>query len=240
MVAVENNSNAYNSDIVIITRTLPAAQKTALKVDELGLKSLILPAADIVGQKCDIDIENVQALIVTSSNAPRVAIIDDTLLQMPIYAVGDATKEACIQRGFENVISAGGDASALAVLIADRLKPDDGKLLHLRGSDVAGDVGGLLRACGFQVDNAICYRAIDNPAFKAQIKDIIAQNRGFILFHSPKGAERFAAAIGDTKLENFIAVTISQAAAEPIKNLGWREVRIAPHPKEEEMLLLLR
>ena len=220
---------------IIITRTNPGAGKTALRVENMGLTPIILPAAMVIAKDFEVDIEGVQALLVTSSNAPQLAQFDEHLLSIPIYAVGDATMEACITRGFTQVISAGGDASALAVLIADRLKPEDGKLLHLRGDDVAGDVGGLLRACGFEVINAVCYTTALNPDFVAQINPILHENSGFVMFHSPKGAERFYSALDEKKLENWCAICISEAAAQPILTAGFKEIRVASRPNEDAM-----
>lgn len=220
---------------IIITRTKPGAVKTALRAEKMGLIPIILPAAEVIAKDFDVDIEGVQALLVTSSNAPQLANFDEHLLSIPIYAVGDATMEACITRGFTQVISAGGDASALAVLIADRLNPEDGKLMHLRGDDVAGDVGGLLRACGFEVLNAVCYATVANPEFIAKINPTMQENNGYIMFHSPKGAERFNAAVKEHNLQNWCAICISEAAAQPIIAAGFQEIRIASRPNEDAM-----
>jgi uroporphyrinogen-III synthase len=225
---------------IIITRTLPGAEKTALRAKSLGLEPIILPAAKVIAKDFKVDIEGLQALLVTSSNAPQLANINDNLLSIPIYAVGDATMDACINRGFTQVISAGGDANALAVLIADRLKPEDGKLMHLRGDDVAGDVGGLLRACGFELINAVCYTTIINPEFNEKINPLLTENSGFIMFHSPKGSERFAAALLNTSLDNWCAICISEAASQALNGLGFKEIRVAARPNEDAMFDIIK
>lgn len=222
----------------LIIRTNPGAQKTAARVRGLGFEAIILPAANTIATLADIEIDGVQAILITSSNAPRLAKIPEEALSLPIFAVGDATAEAAINRGFINVISAGGDASALAVLVADRLKPKDGAILHLRGTEVAGDVHGLLETCGFEFRNSIVYDTIDCEDFKTKLPEALAQNSGVVLFHSPKGAQRFIAACAPQNVKNWVALGISQAAIKIFKdeNWPWSQILVADNPNEMGLL----
>ncbi len=226
---------------VLIIRTEPGASNTASKIAALGYTPIILPAARAVPTNAKFDHRNVQAILMTSSNAPRLTKFCPEAFAIPVYAVGDATANAAREIGFEDVISAGGDASALAVLVADRLKKENGALLHLRGTEVAGDVAGFLAACGFETRAQIVYETIDCPEFKEKLPEVLAQNSGYVLFHSPKGAQRFAAAALDAKLEEWCAIGISQAANSPIadEKWGWARIVFARSPNEESMLELL-
>lgn len=225
---------------VLIIRTERGAISTAKKVVEMGLTPIILPAAKIIPSNIKPDFSNIQALLVTSSNTLSNVSINDEALSIPIYAVGDATAASCQDKGFKNVISAGGDANALAMLIADRLKPQNGALMHLRGHDVAGDARGLLEACGFEVISHIVYETEDNIEFKEQLSDILKQKSGFVLFHSPKGAMRFANVAKYNDVANWAAIAISQAAINDVKEgFIWKKIMIAQKPNEASMLSLL-
>lgn len=226
---------------VLIIRTEPGASHTAQKVAGLGFEPVVLPAARPMPTNAKFDHKNVQAILVTSSNAPRLTKFCPEAFAIPVYAVGDATANAAREIGFEDVISAGGDASALAVLVADRLKKENGALLHLRGTEVAGDVTGFLNSCGFETRAQIVYETVDCAEFKEKLPEILAQNSGFVLFHSPKGAQRFAAVARDAKLENWCALGISEAAITPISTEKWQwaEIMFAQEPNEESMLELL-
>lgn len=215
---------------------MPLAQQTALAVADLGFEPIVLPAAILKPTENQISAENIQAFLVTSPNAPILAKILPEMYSIPVYAVGDRTAKACEDLGFMNVISAGGDASALAVLVADRLSPKNGALLHLRGNEVAGDVKGLLEACGFKVQSITVYETIENPKFKRELPEILLQNHGIILFHSPKGALRFLESFNKAELKNWTAIAISKAAAIPIENLGFKETKIAKMPNEDSLL----
>ena len=41
----------------------------------------------------------------------------------------------------------------------ERLRPEGGRLLHVAGSDVAGDLAGLLRDAGFAIERVVLYEA---------------------------------------------------------------------------------
>jgi uroporphyrinogen-III synthase len=222
----------------LIIRTKPGASFTARKVEQIGFLPQVLPAAIAVATHAKFDHSNVQAILVTSSNAPRLADFCPEALAIPVYAVGDATAAAAQEIGFQNVISAGGDASALAVLVADRLDKKQGALLHLRGTEVAGDVSGFLVACGFEVRSHIVYETIDNPYFKSVLPAILSKNPGVILFHSPNGAQRFAANCQPQMVKNWVAIGISNAAIQIFKDGPWPFVQIQAAELPNEISLL--
>lgn len=226
---------------VLIIRTEPGAALSAGRVRQFGLEPIVLPAATAIPTHAKFDHTNVQAILATSSNAPRLADFCPEAFHIPVYAVGDATAESAQKVGFETVISAGGDASALAVLVADRLNKKDGALLHLRGTEVAGDVTGFLSACGFETRMQIVYETIENPEFKIKLPQILADYSGSVLFHSPKGAQRFSKAAQNIELQNWRAIGISSAAVAPIDHEKWHWARIgfAKAPIEESLLELL-
>jgi len=226
----------------LITRSEPGAYATAEAVRALGLAPLIIPAARIEITPVTLDLDGVQALLMTSAAAARAIEITETLKVLPLYAVGDATAEAAVAAGFETVISAGGDAATLAVLAADRMSPRQGALLHLRGREVAGDVTGMLRACGFEARHVEVYRTHDHPDFKANILDQLARQGGFILIHSPAGARRLGAAVSDRNfhLGAWRVVGLSSACIKPLEELAFMSTSIAAAPDEEALIATLR
>lgn len=227
---------ANNAKSCLIIRSQTGADATAAKVANLGYCPIILPAAILCPTNNIININNIQAILITSSNAPRLAKLNDDILKIPVFAVGDATKQAAIEAGFENVISAGGDASALAVLTADRLKPNNGALMHLRGLEVAGDVKGLLNACGFEVKTTTIYETIENPEFVLNINNILKENSGIVLFHSPKGAQRFRKYADFSLLSHWTAICISSATMVSIDEPAWKQIHAAISPNEASMM----
>jgi len=226
----------------VITRTEPGAHATAEAVRELGLTPLIMPAARVEITPATLDLTGVQALLMTSAAAARAIQVTERLKVLPLYAVGDATAEAAVAAGFETVISAGGDGATLAVLAADRMSPRQGALLHLRGREVAGDVTGMLRACGFEARHVEVYATHDHPDFKANIMAELSKQGGFILIHSPAGARRLAAAVSDAEIDlgAWRAVGLSSACIKPLEELGFKTINIADSPDEEALMEALR
>lgn len=226
----------------VITRTEPGAHATAEAVRDLGLTPLIMPAARVEITPATLELEGVQALLMTSAAAARAIQVTETLKALPLYAVGDATAEAAIAAGFETVISAGGDGATLAVLAADRMSPRQGALLHLRGREVAGDVTGMLRACGFEARHVEVYATHDHPDFKANIAGLLAKDSGFILIHSPAGARRLASAVSElgVGLAAWRIVGLSAACIKPLEALGFKSTRVAETPDEDALMDALR
>ena len=224
--------------ICLITRTQPGAQVTAAGVSALGYEPIIVPAAIITPTHAAIDVVGVQALLMTSAAAARCAKVDSQIVTLPVYAVGDATAQAATEAGFVNVISAGGDGATLAVLAADRMKTVAGALLHIRGQEVAGDVTGMLDACGFETRAVEVYSTQDDPDFRQQIRHYIVTLSGIVLFHSPAGTRRFCLAMNDAgnALSKWRAIGLSQACLLPAQNMGFASLIAASQPDEKALM----
>ncbi|MEN9874246.1 MAG: hypothetical protein RL186_1143 [Pseudomonadota bacterium] len=180
--------------LCLITRTQPGASATAQALAVRGHTPVIVCAAQTVGVDHEMDVAGVQALLMTSAAAARHARTNAHIRALPVYAVGDATAQAALAAGFETVISAGGDGATLAVLAADQMQASDGALLHLRGQEVAGDVTGMLNACGFQTRALEVYHTWDDPDFKAGLAAAMAGDGNRIsLLSSPATAGEMGA-----------------------------------------------
>jgi uroporphyrinogen-III synthase len=238
----------------LITRTQPGAQVSEAHVRAIGHKAIVVPAAVIIPTHAAIDGNGVQALLMTSAAAARHVVMTPALAALPVYAVGDATAEAATIAGFRTVISAGGDGATLAVLAADRMKTDAGALLHVRGTEVAGDVTGMLTACGFETRFIEIYDTRDHPDFKQNIVQHLRQEvgpkpgpkpgpeRGIVLFHSPAGARRLGQAIDglDLDLRAWLAIGLSPACLIPAQNKGFGDLIAAVQPDEMALMEAVR
>ena len=161
-----------------------------------------------------------------------------------MLAVGDTTAARARAAGFTSVISAGGDAAALAALVARRCVPANGALLlpTARGEGLL--LAGLLRAAGFAVLRRAVYAAVpQNSLAPAAVE---ALSRGAVdaaLFFSAATARRFAtllpAALPATCLHAVDALALSPAVAAPLAALPWRRIRVAARPTQDALLTLL-
>lgn len=224
--------------LCLITRTQPGASATAQALLARGHTPVIVCAAQTVGVNHEIDVAGVQALLMTSAAAARHARTHAHIRALPVYAVGDATAQAALAAGFETVISAGGDGATLAVLAADQMRPSNGALLHLRGQEVAGDVTGMLNACGFLTRALEVYHTGDDPDFKAGLAAAMAGDAGLILFHSPAGARRTCKALQEQHLNvrAWGAIGLSQACLASLADLDFAHLGVAEQPDDASLL----
>jgi uroporphyrinogen-III synthase len=127
---------------VAITRALPDAERTAERVRAMGAQPILTPLLTIIPCAYDTNVEDAQAILFTSAYGVRAFPDARRLCAKPVLAVGDATAEAARGAGFSNVCSAEGDVSALTELAKTALSPNAGKLVHIGGEHVAGDLAG--------------------------------------------------------------------------------------------------
>jgi uroporphyrinogen-III synthase len=222
----------------VVTRAQPGAVATADALAGYGHRPIVIPAAIITPTHARVERDGVQALLMTSAAAARHAKVHEGLRDLPVYAVGDATAQAAIDAGFTTVISAGGDGAALAVLAADRMKPSDGTLLHLRGSEVAGDVTGMLETCGFQTRFVEVYQTRDHPDFARKLLDTIENQEGIIIVHSPAGTRRVMTALYncDAAFPRWSVVGLSPACLVDLQDKGFKALFSAPSPDENALM----
>ena len=230
---------------VLVTRAAPGDQSTLDALKALGIEAIASPV--LITEFCapaEPDWTGVQALMVTSANAASAAQNYHAAKAIPVLAVGDQTADSLRHAGFSNVQSAQGDAAALIKLAVHRLSPDTGKVLYLRGADIATDVTADLMDRGFAAASLIVYRTVKAPLLKDQA--ILAVRQGQVsgvLFHSRRGTEAFIGLAVDSALSGYFnrmkAFALSARAAEPLESSAWRAIQIAPSPNEASLLSII-
>ncbi len=216
---------------VAITRAQPEADRTAERVRARGAEAIVTPLLTIVPCGYDTSTEGAQAVIFTSTNGVRAFPDVRGARDRVVLTVGDATAEAAREAGFSDVRSADGDVFTLAALAKATLDPAKGKLIHIAGDHVAGDLGGELRAAGFSVERRLAYAsvaAIDLPVGLRGPLDIV-------LFHSVRAAETFVA-LGAPNASELTAGCLSASVADAAGKTSWKRIVTAPAPREDDLL----
>jgi len=111
---------------VLVTRPEPEASRTAAQLVTLGFEPLVLPlTATAAVPDQTLPAGYFDAVAITSSNALRHASTQllAALGTKPCLTVGDRTAEQARAVGFGSVVSAKGDADALARLVLDQTGP---------------------------------------------------------------------------------------------------------------------
>ncbi|MDH3230979.1 MAG: uroporphyrinogen-III synthase [Alphaproteobacteria bacterium] len=191
-----------------------------------------------------VDMTGVQGLLFTSSNGVRAFARLSDHRDLPAFAVGDATAQACRDAGFLNVHSASGDVDALANYVIRHCQPYDGRLLQVAGTVSAGDLSGALRAAGFTVDRIPIYEAHAAEALSSGTRTAMKNGRiDAVLFFSPRTASTFVTLAQSANLENACrninAYCLSPAVAKRAAALPWKRVTIAAEPTQAALLASL-
>jgi uroporphyrinogen-III synthase len=216
---------------VAITRAAPDNARTAERVRERGGEPVLAPLLAIVPCGYDTNTDDAQAIIFTSSNGVRAFPDARGARDRIVLAVGDVTAEAARDAGFTDVRSADGDVESLAALAHTSLDPAKGKLIHIAGDHVAGDLGGTLRAAGFVVERRLAYASVAASA----LPDVFNTQLDAVTFHSVRAAETFVA-LGAPGAAHLTAACFSQTIADAASAAPWKRLIVSPAPRDEALL----
>lgn len=177
-----------------------------------------------------------QALVLTSETAAEAArriVAEGHDLPREAFCVGDRSAAAARAAGFAP-LSAAGDAADLLALI--RNAAPQGRLLYLRGREVAADVEQHLEKSGICVDSLIVYAQQEQALNSQAIQLFHGDGRVIAPVFSPRSARLLASSIpADRKAQLFVAA-ISQNAATAAEATGADRLVIAEHPDSPAML----
>jgi uroporphyrinogen-III synthase len=224
--------------LVLITRPREDAARTAALVKSHGYEPLAAPFLTIRTLAPEIP-RDVQAIIVASGNAlPALPIFP-----VPLLAVGDSTAARARAAGFAHVESAGRDAEALVGLATRMLRPAAGPLLLASGEGQGLRLAAALQANGFSVLRCVTYAAEPVHAFPPEAEAALRANTLHAAFFlSGETAAAFVKLLPSAlrpALENVLALAIGKTAADALKPLPWRQVRLARSPTLDDVLALL-
>jgi len=165
-------------------------------------------------------------------------------LDVPIFAVGDATAKAARAIGFTEVASAGGRVNDLINLVVARLQPP-ARVLYLAGEQRSGDLAGALRAKNFEVDLVVVYRFLNARVLPEPAAAALNSELDGVLHFSRAAAEAFVNAAGNSNLLD-VALTkpahfcISDQVAAPLRQAGAARIEVAARPDQDALLELCR
>ena len=207
-----------------------------------GIDAVIEPMMEVHYRTAvALDPANVQAVLCTSANGVRALARITRERDRPLLAVGDATASRARAEGFTNVASAGGDITDLVRLAVMRLRPQGGRLLHIAGEVVAGDLSAALRAQGFSSERIVLYDARPVGAFsESAIGALCSGEIDFAVFFSPRTAAIFVELVNGAGLaaccRTIRALSISPAADAALARLSWRDRYAAEKPSQAALL----
>lgn len=176
------------------------------------------------------------ALVLTSETAVEAArriVAESRSLPRLAFCVGDRTAEVARAAGF-HALSAAGDARDLMALL--RAQAPKGRLLYLRGQEVAADLVTDLSALGILADSAIVYAQKPQPLSPEAIDALGRTGVVIVPVFSPRSARVLAAALPPGRKAALHVAAISPNAAAAAQALAPDQLVIADHPDAPAML----
>ena len=234
--------NPKTPPVVLVTRPQQDAVALEAKLRERGFSPLLSPMLKITyleGARTSLD--GVQALIFTSANGVRSFFSRNNAVSLPAYTVGEVTAATARAYGCVQTESAGGDVNQLANLLISRCDPEGGGLLHIAGSNLAGDLGKRLSSAGYKYKREVFYKAEKLRVLDKRCQEVLAGCKmDFALFFSPRTAVQFidlALSAGfDREFERSVALCLSEAIAEKLNTLPWQQIITASAPTQCALL----
>lgn len=229
----------------LVTRPLDDSLETATRLAAVGHESVIAPLLAIrFREGGEVSLDGVQAILATSANGIRALVRRTSRRDVPVFAVGRQSAEEARVAGFTDVRNAEGGSAALAAAAAKWCTPANGTLLHISGVDIAGDLSGALEAHGFTVRREVLYEAVAVEGLPGAAQSVIRRHKvDAVLLFSARSSQAFVEGVIAAGLKqackSLIALAISEAAAAPLTELTFREVRIPSSPYQDAMLALL-
>lgn len=229
---------------ILVTRPIAQALKTRERLEAFGHQVSLAPMLEILFPvDLVVDLDEVQAIAVTSANAVEGMVQRpdrDQLCDLPVFAVGDSTAQRAERAGWRKVHSAAGAVDDLAQLLQSSLSRDAGTILYAAGTDRAGDLSGSLGDAGFRVRIAEVYRARGVEHLPESVAEALRRGELDAIFvYSTRTAGQFLACIRSLDLmESLRAARIcalSPAIAEPFRVAGCSNVMISGEPNERSL-----
>ncbi|XSG81686.1 MAG: uroporphyrinogen-III synthase [Methyloligella sp. ZOD6] len=229
---------------LLVTRPEPDAEALAALLRKRGHEPILSPLLRIEYLRPPLDLYRAQALVATSRNGLRALerlSQRDAALRLPLLAVGSGTASLAREMGFEEILEGPGTGEGLAKLIAEKIDPAGGPLIHLAGETLAFDLKLALERFGFDVEAPVLYRSVPARALSAEASEALAHRTldGVILM-SPRTAQIFARLNRNNALAlaSLYCFCLSPAVATNVEGFGLK-LRVAAKPSQEELLALI-
>jgi uroporphyrinogen-III synthase len=229
----------------LVTRPREDSEAVAQALAQRGLDVMIEPLLDIEPiPEAVVDASGAQGILVTSANGIRALARLHPDRGLPVWTVGDASAKVARSLGYAQVESAHGDVETLAALVAARVDPAVGVLLHAAGPVNAGDLAGRLGTLGFAVRRQVLYRAVTAIGLSHDLRSALEEGSLHLaLFFSPRTAATFARLVLAAGLGNCLArITaygLSANVAAELTGLSWAGLRQAAEPTQAALLAVL-
>jgi uroporphyrinogen-III synthase len=218
-------------------------------LERLGYQTALEPLLSIVPLAMPRPDRLFDAVIVTSSSA--LSSLESRQQEMvsffglPCFCVGPRTADKARQFGFRNVQNAQGDGAELARFAGQVLGNQKASILHIAGRDADSNARLQLEKQGYRVQAWTVYETVPVEAFTVATRVLFEKRQlDAVMVFSPRTAETLAKLLANHALEacceSLDAICLSDAIANALKPLSWRQIAVASAPSENAAITRLQ
>ena len=232
---------------LLVTRPQPDADETAVTLKSAGHDVLVDPVIETQFLTPPVPDFFPAALVFTSRNGVRAAAqwpAAEEWRSCLTFAVGAATAQKARNAGFENVLAADSHVDSLVDLISGSLDSFTGQLVYFAGRDRTGDLEDRLAALRFHLTVLIVYQMDAVPGLAPTT--VSAFDDGAVdgvLIYSRRSASVFCnlveAAGLSGKMADVTFYALSEATAEPLRQLEAATIKVADKPEAARLTALI-
>ena len=225
---------------VLLTRAPEENARIALKLRDLDVESLCWPLSRIELTTAQVEVpRGTEALILTSTNGIRAFAAQSTRRDVPVICVGLRTAEIAQGLGFGSVTCAGTNVAALAAWLQSH---DIRRLFYPRAREISRDIRDLLPG-DFVLEEQIVYSAEPTGPPESHVAESLVNGRiAAISIWSRRNACLLAKYLTENPhmpMNRLDLVAISENAAQPLGNSGFRHIITPETPNAEAMIATL-
>ena len=216
-----------------ITRTLPAAHRSAANFAQLGLACAVAPLLKVIpAPNMPPQPEADDVLIFTSQNGLNWFCEFTKRRDWRVVTVGDETAAQAAKAGFSQVSSAGGTSRDVTALITSHFAKGS-SFVHCAGKHARGTITQDLQAAGYKARRDLYYQS--SPI--SSLPNIDLAKLSYIALYSPLAAKTLAGF--KPNLAGITLLSISEATDAAMGDINCQSRRVAKAPTETAMLALL-
>ncbi|HUB64758.1 MAG TPA: uroporphyrinogen-III synthase [Methylocella sp.] len=233
--------------LILLTRALEDAKRTAASLAREGHATVLSPVLEMVPTGALWPAGVIDGVIATSARAFELfsAAADWPLPEarrlMPLLLVGERTRDAARERGFEGAALIAPDAKTLVAEIGARFAAPH-RLVYLAGRDRKPELEESLTEAGYGIEPIEVYAAQPAESLSEAALALAKTGEiGAVLHYSRRSTEIFLDLARDAGLSiaRVNHVCISHDTAAPLLDAGIHGVLIAKTPDEPAMLAII-
>jgi uroporphyrinogen-III synthase len=233
--------------LVLLTRAPEESKRTAARLAQDGHEAVLSPVIEMVPTGAEWPSGVIDGVLATSARGFELLSVSpewplpEARRLFPLLLVGERTREAAQERGFDGPALVAPDAKTLAPKIMSRF-PEPRRFVYLAGRDRKPGLEEALAGAGHSIGVVEVYAAQPADTLTGEALAAAASGRlSAVLHYSRRSAEIFVSLARQAGLDlsRINHVCISQDAAAPLLAAGIHAVLIAKSQDEQAMLAIV-